>query len=315
MTRLPLRLFRGTAVALAVVALVAGCSRGGGGAAGTGEPVAARTPVVATTTVFADFVSQIGGDRVTVTSLVPKGGEVHTFDPTPQDLGRVEDAKVVFANGLGLDEWLTKLARDAGATAEVVHLAETLPQSDRILESGIPNPHLWLDPALAAGYGRAIADALGRADPAGAPTFRANADAWATKMATLETDLKHELEAIPANRRQIVSFHDALPYFARAFGFEIVGSIIKAPGQDPSAGELADLVAGIRQTKAKLVVSEVQFSDQLAKTVADEAGVTVISDLYTDTLGDPPVDSYEALMRWDIDRLLKGYQAAGQHGG
>jgi manganese/iron transport system substrate-binding protein len=276
-----------------------------GAVEGTRVPADGRIRVVATTTVFADLVIQVGGDRVAVTSLVPKGGEVHTFDPSPGDVARLAEADLIVANGLGLDDWVVELARDAGTAAELVVLANVVSGSDYILDGDRPNPHLWLDPALAGAYAGAIAERLGGLDPAAAATFDASAAAYGTRLEGLEDELHRELEAIPEERRRIVSFHDALPYLARAFDIEVVGSILEAPGQDPSAGELAELVDAIRDARVAAVVSEVQFSDELARAVAAETGARVVNNVYTDTLGDPPVDSYEGLLRWNVERLVE----------
>ena len=110
---------------------------------------------------------------------------------------------------------------------------------------------------------------------------------------------------IPEDDRLIVSFHEAFPYFAAAYGLTIVGTIVDAPGQDPSAGEIAALVDAIEASGAKAVFGEVQFSPDLVQTVADEAGVVVVTDLYNDSLGDPPVDTYEGMIRWDVDRVVE----------
>lgn len=283
--------------------LVAGLAACGGGrpSASGGAPI----PVVATTTIHADIVARIGGDRVSVTSIVPKGGEVHTFDPSPQDVARVAAARLIVANGLGLDDWLAGLARDAGTTAPIVNLGDAVPVDELILEEGVPNPHLWLDPNLAATYGRAAAEALGRIDPGDATAYTANADTFAAEMAALADDLEAKFETIPTPERKVVSFHDALPYFARAFDIEVVGVIVPVPGQDPSAGELAALVDAIRASGVRVILSEVQFSDDLARTIATETGATVVSDLYTDSLGDPPVDTYAGLLRYDVDRIVE----------
>jgi zinc/manganese transport system substrate-binding protein/manganese/iron transport system substrate-binding protein len=290
-----------TALVVAVLATTVTACGGGGPSASAGAPI----PVVATTTIHADIVARIGGDRVSVSSIVPKGGEVHTFDPSPQDVARVAAARLIVANGLGLDDWLSGLARDAGATAPIVNLGDAVPASDLILEEGVPNPHLWLDPSLAAIYGRAAAEALGRIDPENATAYTANADTFAAEMTALKDDLEAKFETISAADRKVVSFHDALPYFARAFGIEVVGVIVPVPGQDPSAGELAALVDAIRASGVKVILSEVQFSDELAQTIATETGATVVSDLYTDSLGDPPVDTYAGLMRYDVDRIVE----------
>jgi ABC-type Zn uptake system ZnuABC Zn-binding protein ZnuA len=293
-------MIRRVAVLAIAAALIAAC----GGSGGPSSTSPGTIPVVATTTVLADIVGRVGRDRVAVTSLVPKGGEVHTFDPSPRDVGRVEGARLVVANGLGLDDWLTQLARDAGTGVPVVALGDALPAGDLILEDGRPNPHAWLDPKLAEAYGRTAAEALGRIDPPNAAEYVANAEALATELAALDDELQARFDAIPVANRKIVSFHDALPYFARAFDLELVGNIVSAPGQDPSAGELAALIDTIRATGARAILSEVQFSDELARTIAAETGATVVSDLYTDTLGDPPVDTYPGMLRWDVDRIV-----------
>lgn len=289
-----------TALIVAVIAAILAACGGGGPSASAGAPI----PVVATTTIHADIVARIGGDRVSVSSIVPKGGEVHTFDPRPQVVARVAAARLIVANGLGLDDWLTGLARDAGATAPIVNLGDAVPADELILEEGVPNPHLWLDPNLAAIYGRAAAEALGRIDPSNATAYNDHADSFAAEMTALEDELQAQFETIQAADRKVVSFHDALPYFARAFDIEIVGVIVPVPGQDPSAGELAALVDAIRASGVKVILSEVQFSDDLARTIATETGATVVSDLYTDSLGDPPVDTYAGMMRYDVTWIV-----------
>lgn len=289
-------------LATLALAIVFAAACGGGNA--SSSPGTGPIPVVATTTVLADIVARVGAEHVTVTSLVPKGGEVHTFDPSPRDVARVEAAGLIVANGLGLDDWLTQLARDAGTSAPVVALGDALPASDLIVEDGRPNPHAWLDPTLAAAYGQAAAEALARIDPPNADAYTVNALAFATEMSALGDELRARFEAVPPANRKIVSFHDAMPYFARAFGLDIVGNIVSAPGQDPSAGDLAALIAAIRSSGARAILSEVQFDDELARTIAAETGATVVSDLYTDSLGDPPVDTYAGILRWDVDRVV-----------
>jgi zinc/manganese transport system substrate-binding protein len=278
-----------------------------------GSPSAGSAPlrVVATTTVFADFVKAVGGDRVNVVSLVPKGGDVHTFDPRPTDITAVSDAQLVVANGLGLDEWLTKLAADSGTKARIVNLADSVPKDQYIVEDGIPNPHLWLDPDDAAIYATTIRDALKALAPADSAVFDANATAYTAKLAELKKWGQDLVASLPADRRELIAFHDALPYFARTYGFRIAGVILRAPGQDPSASDIAALVKAIRDNHIHVVVSEIQFSDKLAKTIADETGATIVSDLYDDSLGDPPIDSYDALVRYDIQQLVNGLKGSG----
>lgn len=291
---------------LLIALLVAACGSSPDGGAGGETPAPGALRVVTTTTILADFVREVGGTSVSVESLVPKGGEVHTFDPTPSDVQRVSGARLILANGLGLDDWLTGLADDAGASAPIIRLAENLP-GVTYLEGGqgtIPNPHLWLNVAYAEKYVDRIRQALADADPGHAAAFQANADAYQATLASLDTEIRDRLAALPAADRVVVSFHDAFPYFATAYGLTIVGSIVDAPGQDPSAGQLADLVAAIRSSGARAVFAEAQFNPKLADTIAGETGLTVVTDLHTDTLGDPPADTYVGLMRSNVDEVV-----------
>ncbi len=322
---LRLNITPGTMAVAAVALVLAAC----GGAANSGRPAPATGPapapgairVVATTTVLADMVRQVGGAHVDVTSLVPPGGEVHTFDPTPSDLEKVADADLIVMNGLGLDEWLGTIAADSGSDATIVELGEDLAGVDYLAgddhghedpaaeESGAHegeavNPHLWLNVRYGMLYAQRIGDALAAADPAHGDDFEAGTAAWLERLAELDAWASAQLSSIPETDRRIVSFHEAFPYFAAAYDLEIVGTIIDAPGQDPSAGEIADLIDAIRTSGAKAIFSESQFSPELAQTVAEEAGIRVESDLYSDSLGDPPADTYEGLIRWDVERVV-----------
>jgi ABC-type Zn uptake system ZnuABC Zn-binding protein ZnuA len=312
------------ALALAGLALagllVAACGDAGGSAAPSGS--ADRLQVVTTTTILADLVAQVGGDNVSVTSLVPKGGEVHTFDPTPSDVRRLTDADLVVLNGLGLDEWLADLVKDAGTDAPVVELAEDL-EGVIYLEGGQDeeeagatgeeatdahageevNPHLWLNPAYAAKYAERIAEALAAADPSHAADYEAGLAAYATVLADLDAMATAKLGAVPEADRAVISFHDAFPYFAAAYGLTIDGTVVDAPGQDPSAGDVSALIKTVKDKGIKAIFAESQFNDDLVRTIADETGATVVSNLYTDTLGDAPADTYAGMMTWNIDQV------------
>jgi manganese/iron transport system substrate-binding protein len=288
-------------LATLVIALIAG------GCSGRSDDKGSGVPVVTTTTILADVVHEVGGDRVRVESLVPKGGEVHTFDPTPSDIRRVTDARLVVRNGLGLDDWLGDLVGDTGTEAQVVAVADDLPGVTLIAgqEPGeAANPHLWMNVAYASAYAGRIAEALAAVDPDGAATYRANLVAYQERLAALDEYAKSRLGAIPEANRTVVSFHDAFPYFASAYGLTIDGTVVDAPGQDPSAGQIAALVSRIRAGGVKAIFAEAQFNPDIVDTIAAETGASVVSDLYTDSVCDPPQDTYEGLMRWNVDRVV-----------
>ncbi len=306
------------AIALAAAMLVAAC-----GSTTPPTPGVVPTPVrvVATTTVFADLVHQVGGDRVSVASLVPPGVDVHTFDPTPADAVRVSRARLAVMNGLGLDDWLGRLLVEAGAGGlPVVRLAVDLPGVTYLTgspepgttarspapgadRSPSPNPHLWLNAAYAARYAGRIATALAQVDPSNAAGYAERAAAYARQLMELDAWIRATFAAIPEGNRRIVTYHDAFPYFAAAYGLTVVGNIVPSPGQEPSAGEIAALVDEIRAGGAQVVLAEAQFNPALARTVARETGATVVDDLYTGALGAPPADTYAGMLRWDVERL------------
>jgi zinc/manganese transport system substrate-binding protein/manganese/iron transport system substrate-binding protein len=286
------------------VAAAAAC--GGGTTPSPAQP--GQLGVVATTTVFADLVAEVGGANVAVTSLVPKGGEVHTFDPSPSDVTALGDADLIVMNGLGLDDWLADLAAGAGVSAPLIRLAEDLQGVEYLAgeEDDEPvNPHLWLDVANGIRYAERIGAGLADADPTRAASYEAGTAAYVARLVELDGWVRAQIGAIPEADRRIVSFHEAFPYFARAYGLVIVGVVVEAPGKDPSAADIAALVDAIRASGARAVFSEAQFSPDLAAAIAEDAGVAVESDLYNDSLGDPPVDTYEGLIRWDVERIVE----------
>jgi manganese/iron transport system substrate-binding protein len=262
---------------------------------------------VTTSTVFADLVANVGGDLLSVTSLVPAGTDVHTFEPSPADVRAVSAARLLVMNGLGLDDWLEDTITNAAAQGTpLVKLGVDLPGVELLPgeEPGTQNPHLWMAVPYAVKYVERISMALQAADPGNAAAYAAQATAYSQRLQALDAQIRTRIDTIPAADRKLVTFHDAFPYFAREYGLEVVGVAVDAPGQDPSAGEIADLIAAIKAAGVKAIFSEDQFPTRLVDQIAAETGATVVADLYDDSLGDPPVTSYEALMTWDVDHLV-----------
>ncbi|MDQ2941519.1 MAG: metal ABC transporter substrate-binding protein [Chloroflexota bacterium] len=262
--------------------------------------------VVTTTTVFADMVASVGGDLVEVTSLVPKNADVHTFEPKPADIRAVAQADLLVMNGLGLDDWLEKTMANASkrgtALAKLgVDLGVPLLPGE---EPGTQNPHLWLDVKYAKQYVDRIVVALQAADVTHSDQYQRQGAAYRVRLDELDRWVRDQIASIPAPNRKIVTFHDAFPYYAREYGITIVGVAVQAPGQDPSAGDTAALVKAIRAAGVKAIFSEAQFPAKLVEQLAGETGTKVVADLYDDSIGDPPVTTYEAIVRWDTQQLV-----------
>ena len=283
-------------IAVSLTACAGPASSGGSGGAGL--------KVVTTTTVFADLVHNVGGTRVAVDSIIPAGVGPEDYEPKPDDAKKLADASLVVSNGVGLDNFLDRLLTSAGGTKPRLILGEGIPVT---VVDGKPNPHFWLDPTLVKQYYLPkITATLSELDPVGKSTYEANAAAYGTQLDGLDTELKAKIEKIPPASRKLVTFHDAFPYFARHYGFELIGVIVANVGQEPTAAELAALVQKVKAAGVKAVFSEAQFNPKLAQTLADEAGVTrVVTTLYNDTLGPPPADSYLGMMRWNVDQIVQ----------
>jgi ABC-type Zn uptake system ZnuABC Zn-binding protein ZnuA len=284
-----------------VTVLLTACGSGDA----SGGPGARALKVVATTTVFADIVRNVGGDRVTVDSIIPAGAGPEDYEPKPDDARKLADADLIVSNGVGLDDFLDRLINAAGeGSAPRLVLGDGI---KTINVNGEANPHFWLDPSLVADhYLPAITAALTGLDPNGTAAYAANSAAYAAKVRALDAASKIRIQTIPQGSRKLVTFHDAFPYFAAHFGFELVGVIVANVGQEPTASELASLVETVKSAGVKAVFSESQFSPELARSLAQEAGVTrVVTTLYNDTLGPPPEDTYLTMMEWNVDEIVK----------
>jgi len=262
------------------------------GAGGSGNP-----QVLTTTTILADMARQVAGDRMTVGSIVPAGAHVEEYEPRPDDAKRMSEAKVVITNGLDLDKWVDPLLRNAKSGTPVVTVTDGLPDINE-------NPHMWFDLGLARQYVDKIRDGLIALDPAGRDAYTANAKKYSDQLVSLEAELKAKVATIPSDRRKLVTSHDAFPYFAKAFGFEIIGFAQPEPDKMPSAGELAALIDNVKAAKVPAIFSESGVSPQLAETIARETGAKVITDLPTDSLLDKPADSYIGLLRVVVDKIV-----------
>lgn len=275
-------------------------------------PSPAGPRVAASTTVFADMVRQVGGDRLAaVRSIVPAGVDVEDYEPTPADLQALSQANLLVMNGLTLDRWVPKLVQSANPGITTLVLSDGLrvlgvgsSDDEDIAQNG--NPHFWLDPQYAKVYVHKIHDELVALDPGGSAAYDTNTTAYLAQLDDLDAWIQQQVATIPPDNRKLVTFHEAYPYFAARYGFQLIGVITPSPGQDPSAGELAQLVDKVRAAHVKAVFSEAQFSPKVTQTLADEAGVQqVITDLYNDSLGDPPADSYVGMMRYDVGRMVQ----------
>ncbi|HEU4321823.1 MAG TPA: metal ABC transporter substrate-binding protein, partial [Roseiflexaceae bacterium] len=275
----------------------------------TPEAGGTKLRAVTTMSVLADMISRVGGDRVQAENIIPVGAGPEDYQPTPEDAQKIARADVLFYNGFGLEEWLTDLFQSAGKPGlpqiEVARGLTPLGVGDEEFAEG--NPHFWLSAENGARYVANIRDGLIQVDPAGKDVYTGNAERYIAELTALHTELKRQAESIPETERKIVTNHDAFPYFAQAYGFTVVGNVLGNPEAEPSAGEVAELVQKIKAEQVKAIFSEAQFSPRLTQTIADEAGITVISNLYTDSLGDngSGITTYADMLRYNMRTIVE----------
>jgi ABC-type Zn uptake system ZnuABC Zn-binding protein ZnuA len=274
--------------------------------------------VVTTIPVLKDFVEQVGGPYVRVTSLLSGYENEHTYAPKPSDLVAVRKARLLFEVGLGLEVWVSSLVKNAGSpsllivtTSKGIGLIRDLPDHDGPVhssgESERGNPHVWLDPENAATMMRHIAEALIKADPTHATEFRNNQAVYLRKLDQLRTELNDRLRRIPD--RRIIVHHPAWPYFARRFGFQIVGTIQSQAASEPSALQLQSLITTIKKDRIKVIVSEIQLSQKLPDLLAKETEARVVV-LTTLPGGLPHTETYLDMLRYNVLQLSNALEPA-----
>lgn len=273
--------------------------------------------VLATTSIIGDVVRQVGGDAIDLAVLMAPGQDPHSFQPGATDLTAAADADVIFVNGWNLEEGLVEDLNNIGREAVIVPVsAGIVPRELAAGEDqahGATDPHVWQDVANVEQWVENIRRVLGAADPANAAIYDANAARYQIELQQLDADLRASLDAIPAERRVLITNHDNLGYFAAAYDFEVVGTVIPSISTlaEPTAGAMAGLVNTMRELGICTLVVESTSGTQLARTLEKELSfcedVNLIS-LATDALGPmgSETDSYIGMMRANAAALVEG---------
>jgi zinc/manganese transport system substrate-binding protein len=261
-----------------------------------------RLKVVASFSILGDFVQNVGGDRVEVSTLVGPNGDVHVYEPAPADAKKVAEAKLVVVNGLGLEGWLPRLVQSSGSKAAIVTASEGIAP----LKSGsAADPHAWQSVANAKIYVANIRDALVAADAPDAAAFRANADAYLAKLDQLDRDVREAMAQIPPQRRRVISTHGAFGYFAAAYGVEFIAPLGVSTDSEASARDIADIITQIRVAKIPAVFVENISDPRLIQRISAETGAGIGGTLYSDSLTDEKGDAptYIDMVRHNIRAL------------
>jgi len=294
-------------VAAAVCVVLAAC--GGGG-----SEQSKRLRVVTTVSPITSIVGVVAGDRADVRGLIPEGADSHTFEPPPSAAKVLAQADVVFVNGLKLEDPTVELARaNLKKGAEIVELGTRTITPDEYIydfsfpkEGGKPNPHLWTNPPMAKEYGRIAAEVLARRDPANAAVYRANFARFAQRADELDEAMKKASATVPV--RALLTYHDAYAYFARHYGWTVVGAIQPSSFKDPTPREVAALIDQIRSLRVRAIFGSEVYPSPVLAQIGRETGARYVDVLRDDDLPGKPGDpehSWLGLMRFDFITMVE----------
>lgn len=284
--------------------------------------------VVTTFSITADWAANVGGENATVTSIVPAGGDAHSFDPSPATVADLSDADVVISIGPGFDGWVGDVLASSGTEATHIELTADmtlLPAEDDEHaheddghadeddhdghDHGAGDPHIWGDVENAIASVEMIRDTFIEADADHAQVYEENAAAYIASLEDLDAWILEEVETIPGENRHLVTSHDTFGYYAEAYGFDIIGTAlgsITTESGDPSAADIAALVESIRGADVPAIFAENVVNPDLMQAIADEAGVELAPALYSDALGEEGSDgaTYIDMMTYNTNTIV-----------
>lgn len=302
----------------AVVLLAVGAC--GGSADTAGRAVAdatggGRLEIVTTVAPITSIVANIVGDKAEVRGVVPEGTNSHTFDPPPSVAAMLSSADVIFVNGLKLEDPTLELAEKAGGSARIVPLGDrVLAPAEYIYDfsfpesEGRPNPHLWTDPTYAKQYAEVVRDTVAGLDPDNADRYRANYEAFAARIDDFDAAMRTSFATVPPEQRKLLTYHDAYAYFAKTYGWTVIGAIQVESFEEPSAKEVAALIDQVKAEGVRAIFGSEVFPSPVLAQIGEEARVAYVDVLRDDDLpGKPgePGHSWLGLMRFDYVTMVE----------
>jgi ABC-type Zn uptake system ZnuABC Zn-binding protein ZnuA len=320
------RPIRVVAIAALLISALAGCGVGGGPQAAGSPPVATgwqdvltggpdKLDVATTVAPISSIARNVGDDRIRLHGLIPDATNSHTFEPAPSDARTLARADLIIVNGLHLEQPTLDMADTSkAASAEVKMLADSAITRDQWLfdfsfpeSAGDPNPHLWMDVKYAERYAELMGDWFSQADPANKDAYTANLTAYVTRLEQLDGMIRRGVASVPETNRKLLTYHDSWAYWAREYGFTVIGAVQASDFSDPSPQEVAALINQIRQEHVPAVFGSEVFPSPVLEQIAKESGATFIDKLRDD---EPPGDqndpghTYLGMMKSDMQVLI-----------
>ena len=277
----------------------------------------AALEVTTSFSILGDLVRQVGGDKVHVRALVGADEDAHAFQPRPSDARVIGASALVVVNGLGFDDWMTRLARSGGFKGQIVVASEGISTLAMVDDDGhddhahahgpahAADPHAWQDLGNAQRYVSNIAAALALADPTHADAYRANAERYNGELKALDSEIRTAFAALPAERRKVVSSHDAFAYFGQAYGIRFLSPVGVSNNAEPTAKGVASLIRQLKTEEIPAVFIENVVDARLIERIRSESGTRVGGTLYSDALSAAggPAPDYLSMMRYNFKTL------------
>src|SRR5918992_1329441 len=282
-----------------------------------------KLTVVATVAPITSMVENVGGNKIRLTGIIPEGINSHTFEPVPSDIKILAEADLLIVNGLDLEIPTMNLARaNMKKGSALLRLGDkTITEKEYIYDfsfpkdRGHPNPHLWLNPRHAMRYAGLIRDELVRLDHENKSTYEANAAAFLKKLEMLDQAIEDSVKTIPEKNRRLLTYHDSWPYFARRYGFQIIGAVQPSDFSDPSPREVKRLIDQIRKEKVPAVFGSEVFPSPVLEQIAREGKTRYIDKLRDDELPGQPGDpqhSYIGMMVENLTIMLEALAGSAE---
>ena len=283
-------------------------------AAGLTTADAKSLHAVASVTMLADVVHVVGGDHVEVKSLVGPNGDPHVYEPTPDDAKALKSADVVFVSGEGLEGWMVRLIKASGYKGKI-NVASDGIKTHKMEDDGkiVTDPHVWNDPKNGIIWAQNIAKVLSAADPEDAADFKANSDKLIADLTEIDTYAKTALAAIPAEKRKVLTTHDAFGYFGRAYNVTFLAPQGISTEAEASAADVGKLIKQIRKENVKVYFFENSNDPRMVQQIAKETGASSGGTLYVESLSPPdgPAPTYLKMLKSNIDALVAAMSKSG----
>lgn len=272
-----------------------------------------KVKVLSSASLFEDMAREVGKELIDIESIVPVGGDPHTYTPKPSDARSVTDADLVIVNGLTFEGWITELIANSGSKAKVAVITDGVKPISSLSYENAADPHAWMDARNVKIYAQNIANALAEVDPKNADAYQANAKKYIAELDATDAYIRAEIAKIPEQQRVLITSHDAFQYYGKAYGIELNAIQGISTEAEARAKDVQRVIDAIKKKNVPAVFIESTINPKMLKQIADDTGASIGGELFADSLGDKdgPAGTYIGMMRHNTDVIVKALSGKG----